>query len=146
MSDANDVTPAAAQRCLERLRSGYERVAAAIAVPTTGCLLHCKSPSEARYPKTKIQGAGERKEYYIHHLVLRGKGAAIDAALQVSHLCHNKRCINPDHIIAEPGEYNRMRQGCTQLAMLRHTCSHCGVAEWINPCPHEPACVIGYPN
>lgn len=29
-----------------------------------------------------------------------------------SHLCHNPQCVNPDHIIFEPLEINKARNGC----------------------------------
>ncbi len=37
-----------------------------------------------------------------------------------SHLCHNKRCINPEHIEWEPNWFNRMRDNCAGGDDCRH--------------------------
>ena len=35
--------------------------------------------------------------------------------LEASHLCHNKRCMNVDHIIAEPHDINMSRNTCAYM-------------------------------
>ncbi|KAJ5096490.1 hypothetical protein NUU61_005846 [Penicillium alfredii] len=35
-----------------------------------------------------------------------------DACWVTSHLCHNRRCINPDHLEWEPSWMNRLRDNC----------------------------------
>jgi len=37
-----------------------------------------------------------------------------------SHLCHNKSCTNPDHLIWEPNWANRQRDGCLGSAACVH--------------------------
>lgn len=45
--------------------------------------------------------------------------------LQVSHLCHEPRCFNPDHLSLEDGPYNRSRMYCVIFHTDdRHTCLH----------------------
>lgn len=96
-------------------------------------------PSEARYVKAKVTGHG-RDEFYVHHLVIRSKGELVDQAMQVSHLCHQKRCITVDHIIQETGEANRARQMCVGARHLVIPCD-CGRTHIVNPCRHTPVCV-----
>lgn len=45
--------------------------------------------------------------YQLSYLV--HKGDYDKNSLQISHLCHNKLCINPDHLVAESYIQNRMR-------------------------------------
>lgn len=132
------VTAAQAQEVLLRLRSGYLGIDRATLL-TNGCVLHQKTPNEQRYVKTKLRG-GSRTEFYIHHLVVRASGELINRALEVSHLCHNKRCINPEHLIQETQEYNRSRQPCAIMKVYNFTCT-CGEQQSIWPCPHDPQCI-----
>lgn len=46
--------------------------------------------------------------------------------LQVSHLCHQKRCINFDHLTLEPNTTNMDRAACNkQQTSTRHHQPHC---------------------
>jgi len=42
-----------------------------------------------------------------------------------SHLCHNKSCTNPDHLIWEPNWANRQRDGCLGGAVCVHVPYRC---------------------
>jgi len=139
MSDANQVTQAAALASIHQLRVGYLTIQPA-QVTAGGCILHLKSLTEMRYSKMKITGSGQRMEYYIHHLVTRGKGELIDRALQVSHLCHKKRCINPAHITQESAAVNISRLPCQQLGLIAFKCPCCDTVSQVNPCKHVPQC------
>ena len=48
--------------------------------------------------------------------------------MEVSHLCHRKRCINPDHLVFEPHSVNMSRASC-----FIHCC--CSLE-------HSPACIF----
>jgi hypothetical protein len=137
MSNANDICVALAKKCISRLVDGYNKTEGAFKL-LNGCVLHNKAIKE-RYPKMKAPGIG-RSEYYIHHLVVRSKGEKIDRSMEVSHLCHQKRCINPDHIIQETGKANRARQCCKMLKPFSFICS-CGEITNIWSCPHQPQCL-----
>jgi hypothetical protein len=137
----NNISMQLAKKALKRLQDGYSSGGKFIPKATTNadkqCLLHNKAFKE-RYPKMKIEGP---QEYYIHHLVIRAKGEVLNEQLQVSHLCHEKTCINPAHIIQESGHLNRSRQPCSGASLLKVVCS-CGCVTIANPCRHEPKCIL----
>jgi len=53
-----------------------------------------------------------------------------------SHLCHNKWCIQPNHIVWEPDWYNRARDNCVGQII----CSNCTTLV-PNSCQHIPPCM-----
>lgn len=75
----------------------------------------------------------------ISHLALRivrGESPHRARRQTASHLCHNKRCIRPDHIVIESIGLNGRRNGC--LAFV--SCSGCGAKA--SACGHEPKCIL----
>jgi hypothetical protein len=77
----------------------------------------------------------------VSHLALRVVKGAIprrSSRETASHLCHNKSCIRPDHIIIETVGRNGRRNGC--LAFV--TCNDCG--RRINACGHTPKCILPF--
>jgi len=48
-----------------------------------------------------------------------------DKTLTVSHLCHNHKCHNPSHLVLEPLDANKGRNGCPGGYFCRHTRNHC---------------------
>jgi len=75
----------------------------------------------------------------VSHLALRvtlGESPHHAKRQTASHLCHNKRCIRPEHIIIESIGLNGRRNGC--LAFV--TCGGCGAKT--NACGHEPVCIL----
>jgi len=53
-------------------------------------------------------------------------------AHHISHRCGVHACINPEHLVQEPGEQNEARKNCVQLGSY-------------SLCPHTPKC-IGHKN
>ncbi|KAI0107347.1 hypothetical protein F4776DRAFT_433538 [Hypoxylon sp. NC0597] len=47
------------------------------------------------------------------------------AAWVASHLCHDRACINPDHLVWEPGWANRLRDNCAGLDQCWHRPFRC---------------------
>lgn len=43
----------------------------------------------------------------------------------LSHLCHNKRCVNPEHLRWEPSWFNRMRDNCEGGGKCVHRSDRC---------------------
>lgn len=72
-----------------------------------------------------------RLSFMLHHKLLRNEIPRLNDAgleLDVSHLCHNKACINPLHLVLEPHSVNVSRTYC----VVRGSC--CG--------EHNPACLF----
>jgi len=65
--------------------------------------------------------------------------SASDAKWVASHLCHQKLCVNPAHIIWEPGWYNRARDNCPGAS----PCTNCGTLSAAS-CAHIPPCMAAH--
>jgi hypothetical protein len=71
----------------------------------------------------------------LHQLALFMRTREIVGPGEVaSHLCHNKLCINPSHLIRESIQGNNSRKGCIWRVQDRN-------GEHINCCPHLPRCL-----
>ena len=42
----------------------------------------------------------------------------------ISHLCHNPLCVNPDHLVREDKEINQRRKGCVGTVTCPCGCRH----------------------
>ena len=115
-----------------------------------GCIIPDQPNNKDKRPAMKIGGVSHR----ISYLVLVADGRANDLLLvdraseetsdpcEISHLCHNSRCINKDHLIAEVRSTNRWRSVC--MGHTKTKCGDCGKVT--NPCPHTPKCILPEPE
>lgn len=89
------------------------------------------------------------KKAYLHHLAIIGKDdlerlswcTQENSIFQVSHLCHNPRCFNPDHLVVEESARNRARNICQHHEVVKFA----GFS--YHPCPHDaggvhPKCIL----
>ena len=53
--------------------------------------------------------------YYMHHGMDRNSLPNIHTNSQISHLCHHKACINPDHLHLESAVVNNQRKACEKV-------------------------------
>lgn len=63
------------------------------------------------------QRIGYSPRLYLLAMVVKGQGLPLrrcheQGDLQVSHLCHNPGCFNPDHLVIEPEALNKIRNEC----------------------------------
>lgn len=100
-----------------------------------------KTPDANRYPKVNLRntrhhtGVGTYDtQAFLHHLavIAKGSGGKLRSVLhdpvdgeqyQVSHLCHNERCFNPDHVEIEAAVVNQARKACAGTRNIN--CSGC---------------------
>jgi len=91
-----------------------------------------KGSSQNGYPSIS-QGHGKSK-IKMHILSAERKYGRVPRSNEcVSHLCHRKSCIQPDHLIIEPITTNNARKGC-----------HCAIVVQgllVGLCWHEPRCL-----
>jgi len=90
-----------------------------------GCIESTYRQKE-HYPRITING----KTAYVGgiYLVNDNKYPSIENC-SMSHLCHNKRCVNPNHLCWESKRKNSSRDFCE-----------------VNSCQHEPKCLRNNPN
>jgi hypothetical protein len=84
------------------------------------------------FQKKSILGAGQRVRFKAHSVPFRLNGiAAGTTAATTSHLCHESRCVNPHHLVVEPLDVNKGRNGCAGPS---------------GGCAHQPPCLMQGPN
>ncbi len=64
--------------------------------------------------------AGKRERPAAYRVPFYGQPAFEDRTLTVSHLCHNAGCLNPSHVVLEPLDVNKGRNGCPAGAHCHH--------------------------
>ena len=132
---------------LRRLSGGYSPYYKAKSTNAQGCWIANKMHNGHGYVKLKVAGGG-RREFYAHHLALIHAGAWSDVFwvhckdagdYEISHICHNTRCFNPEHLMAEPKAENLARNSCQGLTWIQCPCP-CG--HRFNPCQHPVPCIL----
>lgn len=81
----------------------------------------------------------------IHVLSFRNDRGRVPAnGLEVSHLCANTRCFNPNHLVEESHLQNMDRQRCAGVCRIRYQCESCGINQVFDRivCQHNPQCLI----
>lgn len=71
-------------------------------------VLNCKLPDARGWRQMHVH----RLAYMMQHGILQFPNA------DVSHLCHNTKCVNVNHLVLEPHGFNNSRQTCV-------SCGHC---------------------
>ncbi len=110
---------------------------------STSCVIVSKVPN--KQGGYAVLGSGEGKitahefAYFMrkkHHYFERVSQLENSSeVLQVSHLCGQARCVNPNHLCLESAKVNNSRKGCLGLV----TCLGCGTS--MSACTHHPRCV-----
>lgn len=67
-----------------------------------GCLIWQRATSGSGYGKTWWEG----RTYPAHRLMYQALHGELEKELDVCHTCHNKLCINPDHLVAGTRQQN----------------------------------------
>lgn len=77
----------------------------------------------------KLSNAAGWKQMHVHRLAYMIRHLNFHLPnFDVSHLCHNTKCINVDHLVLEPHGFNNSRKTCI-------SCGHClGHPDPLQPC------------
>lgn len=97
------------------------QAASAEKVEGSECILTRLRPTkEGGYSQVALRGTSTK--IMIHHIPILLKEARLPGHDEdVSHLCHNRRCFNKDHVIIESKVNNQRRKNCKVTVI----CWHC---------------------
>lgn len=131
----NKLTLAEATELWTRLKAEKEITGKA------GCWIHPNKPNDKGY----VQIAKDSdKKVYTHHLAVRmvfGSDAVPkDRNRNVSHLCNNASCCNPDHLVVESSDDNHARKNCPVSRQVTCPCG-CNHSFAVSVCSHTPPCI-----
>lgn len=104
------------------------------------CWITDLSPTkEGGYPQVHMKKG--KPKALLHHVALRAAGRLADwtEGHDVSHLCGERMCCNPDHLCVEPSETNQQRKGCAGPNV--RVVSPGGEVFSISLCSHFPRCM-----
>lgn len=82
-------------------------------------------------------GRGSQTQYLLHKIsFVATMGRSARPGMQISHICDNRRCFNPDHLVEESPEDNNGRKGCPGNI-------YCPDHNWMIAalCRHQPECI-----
>ena len=82
--------------------------------------------------RSHLKGRKAQKAFLLHVLSFVGHNNMQPLGLHTSHLCHQKSCFNPDHLISESASANNCRKDCLSLF---------GPISKAYSCRHEPKCL-----
>jgi hypothetical protein len=98
--------------------------------------------ARTKYPVLKKLIAGKPRRFYCHHIGMLYKlrkenpnAPLWPSNMQVSHDCHNTRCVQLDHLSLCTQAYNNSK---TISCIGKVECKTCGF--WMSPCTHTPVC------
>lgn len=88
------------------------------------CRMWLQTPSK-KYGVISCKISSGWKSFYVHRLayMIHIRSFDIPAGMDVSHLCHNNKCITVHHLSVEPHYINNNRQNCVS----EKSCSGHGV-------------------
>lgn len=110
----------------KQLRLCWKQIMHHVKEDGNGCFISDYVADSRNYAQVRFK----KRKYYIHVVAAMVQANRWPrAGEEASHLCHQKRCCNPKHMVLEDGAINKSRLCCKLCA------SHTGYK-----CPHEPAC------
>jgi len=92
--------------------------------------------NDAGYRRVCYEGKRVTCHVLVYETVHQNANAELDAHFEVSHLCGQPGCCNPQHLTKEDRKSNIARRGCLGLVRIE------GTDSWINACRHDPPCCV----
>ena len=130
----------------DQLEFLWSKITRNVIVEPQGCWVSFAKINEKGYPVgVTLQGGRWLEDNFAFRLnfpfsvaqvaLARHGKIALDAADTASHLCANRRCVNPDHIVWESQSLNARRIGCVGILI----CECCATTQL--QCHHDPQCI-----
>jgi hypothetical protein len=96
-----------------KMEEAYERLIEQCKVSVNGqCLLYDGSTNEGGYGRIGQNMGDKWVPVYCHRLSYMKNHPDEHITGNISHLCHNKVCVLPEHLSHEPGWVNQRRRYC----------------------------------
>lgn len=93
-----------------KYESMRDRIKANVKATKAGCWVWKARTNNDGYGVVSVRVNGRHLKEYAHRIAYREWKGEIPKGKEVSHKCHNERCCNPQHLIAETHRQN-MRRG-----------------------------------
>lgn len=95
--------------------------------PRGTCVEYGDQYGDQTYIQTSRSINGRKIHCRVHKAALLKKirQISVPEGLEASHLCHNKRCMEPNHIVAEPHWINMTRTTCAYMRETIGDPSYC---------------------
>lgn len=101
-------------------------------IPFSPCHLYTGEVAQHGYGAYTVMR--ERTKIYTHVLAMWSVDGRLDTgSLIVSHLCHRKSCMNPEHLTLETRGDNSTRNTCVHAIRFNEVI--------VRVCPHNPTCL-----
>jgi len=84
--------------------------------------------------RSHLKGREAQQAFLIHVLSYISHHGVQPLGMHISHLCHERSCFNPEHLVAEHLDVNNDRRYCANLSFRPF-----GSA--VYPCTHQPKCI-----
>ena len=103
------------------------------------CIVYGSSSSKEDQKYIRVKKRIRPSRYiraYVHQVALLRKLGCIrlQEGHETSHLCHNKQCVNMDHLMSEPHHVNMSRVACANERLLRRIPHFCFGHEGYSQC------------
>jgi hypothetical protein len=92
-----------------------------------GCWLTTKVNPDGNRIRLNVTDGGKKTMIYMSHLAIIASGRKLEqyrvvkhGQWQVSHLCHNPLCFNPEHLVVESEGQNQVRRELTLITRTQH--------------------------
>lgn len=92
----------------------------------TGYCQTKKKDEPARYGRIIKSINKIKHNYFVHQIVWLANQTPTKTVCpgDISHLCHNTKCVNPQHLVIEPSAINSQRKECKNQGSCKYNNDH----------------------